>query len=159
LAPTSRGTDPRVRMIVARTKGLPPSSNSSARSQRFSITAILLNVTGEINGTIAAPPPLPYSWTVRVRFFSQESVAPALSLATDRFFLQNARRSAQAVLRVYGFPGDVLLIGRYHAWEGVPEVDHVVVSRRLSGGRVVPAGQGFVQFALVVPHRSAFFSD
>jgi lipoate-protein ligase A len=96
---------------------------------------------------------------VRVRFFLQESVTPALSLATDQFFLQNARRSGQAVLRVYSFPGDVILVGRYHALESLREVDQVVIARRRSGGRVVPAGQGFVQFALVLPHRSAFFSD
>ncbi|MBI3798010.1 MAG: lipoate--protein ligase family protein [Deltaproteobacteria bacterium] len=96
---------------------------------------------------------------MRVRFFLQEQLTPALSLATDWFLLQTVRQTGEAVLRVYSFPGDVILIGRYHTLGMLPEVDQIAVIRRLSGGRVVPAGQGFVQFSLLLPHRSAFFSD
>ncbi|HKA54006.1 MAG TPA: hypothetical protein VKJ47_10130, partial [Candidatus Binatia bacterium] len=86
-------------------------------------------------------------------------MAPALSLATDRFFLQTASQTGEAVLRVYSFPGDVILIGRYHELGKLADGGQVTVARRLTGGRVVPAGQGFVQFSLILPHRSAFFSD
>ena len=96
---------------------------------------------------------------MRVRFFRQENLAPTLSLATDRFFLRTASRAEEAVLRVYSLPDDVLLIGRYHELGKLPDSGRVTVTRRLTGGRVVPAGQGFVQFSLILPHRSAFFSD
>src|SRR6266540_1789396 len=96
---------------------------------------------------------------MRVRFLCQEGLTPALSLATDRFFLQAVQETATSVLRVYSFPGDIVLLGRYHAMGQLPETDQVTVAHRLSGGRVVPAGQGFVHFSLVLPHRSAFFSD
>ncbi|HEV8716221.1 MAG TPA: hypothetical protein VGX03_25770 [Candidatus Binatia bacterium] len=86
-------------------------------------------------------------------------MAPTLSLATDWFFLQAASQTEEAVLRIYSFPGDVILIGRYHELGKLPDSGQVTVTRRLSGGRVVPAGQGFVQFSLILPHRSAFFSD
>src|SRR5437773_10493399 len=96
---------------------------------------------------------------MRVRFLCQEGLTPAVSLATDRFFLQTVQAIGTSVLRVYSFLGDVILLGRYHEVGRLPEADQGTVARRLSGGRVVPAGQGFVQFSLVLPHRSAFFSD
>lgn len=92
------------------------------------------------------------------RFLSQEGVTPVLSLATDQFFLQTVRETGTPILRIYAFPGDVVLFGRYHALRTLPEVKQMTVTRRLSGGRVVPGGQGFVQFSLIAPHRSAFFS-
>ncbi len=96
---------------------------------------------------------------MRVRFFCQENLLPALSLATDRFFLSAVRETGTAVLRVYSFSGDVILLGRYHALGELPDPHAVTLARRLSGGRAVPAGQGFGQFSLILPHRSAFFSD
>lgn len=96
---------------------------------------------------------------MRLRFFCQEQILPSLSLATDHFFLHSAQETDLAILRVYVFPGDVILLGRYHAIGGLPDIGQMILTRRLSGGRVVPAGQGFVQFSLILPHRSAFFSD
>ncbi len=96
---------------------------------------------------------------MRVRFFCQENLLPALSLATDRFFLPAVRETGTAVLRVSAFSGDVILVGRYHTLGGLPDPHAVTLARRLSGGRTVPAGQGFVQFSLILPHRSAFFSN
>lgn len=94
---------------------------------------------------------------MKLRVVSQEDISPGLSLASDRFFLQTV--DTTAVLRVYTCPGDTLLLGRYHAAAGLNATDRVTVSRRLSGGRVVPSGHGFVHFSLILPHRSAFFSD
>ncbi len=96
---------------------------------------------------------------MRLRFFCQEKVFPALSLATDQFFLQRAKETASSVLRIYSFPDDVVLLGRYHELGALPESSPVTLVRRLTGGRVVPAGQGFVQFSLILHHRSAFFSE
>ena len=96
---------------------------------------------------------------MRMRFFYQENLLPALSLATDRFFLQDVREAGMAVLWVSAFSGDVILVGRYHTLGGLPDPHAVTLARRLSGGRTVPAGQGFVQFSLILPHRSTFFSN
>ena len=94
---------------------------------------------------------------MKLRVVCQERVSPGLSLASDRFFLQTVDNTA--VLRVYTHPDDVVVLGRYHAVEHLSAADRVTVSRRLSGGRVMPSGQGFVNFSLILPHRSAFFSD
>ncbi len=62
------------------------------------------------------------------------------------------------ILRVYTYPHDVLLLGRYHATGALAQDAGLTVTQRLTGGRVFPSGSGFVQFSLIVPHRSFFFS-
>ena len=112
-----------------------------------------------INLTVAAIIALPYAEIMQLRVLCQADISPSLSLATDQFFLQTVGETQTAVLRVYTYPGDVVLLGRYLGVGQFTETDQVTVSRRLSGGRVLPSGQGFVQFSLILPHRSAFFSD
>lgn len=103
---------------------------------------------------------LPYlTVMMNVRFLSQENVNPTLSLATDQFFLSVVKETRTPVLRLYSFPGDVVLLGRYHEMGTQPSVGEITVMRRLSGGRAVPGGPGFVQFSLILPHRSALCSD
>ncbi len=94
---------------------------------------------------------------MKLRVVCQEHVSPGLSLASDRFFLQTVDNTA--VLRVYTHPGDLVVLGRYHPAARLSAPAQVAVTRRLSGGRVLPSGQGFVNFSLILPHRSAFFSD
>jgi lipoate-protein ligase A len=96
---------------------------------------------------------------MHIRYLSQENITPALSLATDHFFLQDVQKSKTGVLRVYSLSGNVLLLGRYHGVAELSDAGQLSVARRLSGGRVIPGGAGFVQFSLILPHRSAFFSD
>jgi lipoate-protein ligase A len=96
---------------------------------------------------------------MRVRFLWQEHVTPTLSLATDRFFLHSVRETDTSILRIYSLLGDVALLSRYHEVGQLAGTDQVVLARRLSGGRVVPSGQGFVHFSLILPHRSVFFSN
>lgn len=95
-------------------------------------------------------------------FIVQPRLAPEVSLAADSHFLHavgRPSRTRSGVLRVYDFAGDVLSLGRYHRAPGVPTTDQCVLHRRHSGGRVMPFGDGFVGLALVLPHRSALFSD
>ena len=96
---------------------------------------------------------------MQLRFFCQDQISSSLSRATDQFFLQNVAETQTAVLRVYTQPGDRVVLGRYHGVGTLFATDQVAVARRLSGGRVVPSGDGFVHFSLIVPHRSAPFSD
>jgi lipoate-protein ligase A len=61
------------------------------------------------------------------------------------------------VLRVDELVGHVLSLGRYHL---LPEggAATAAMARRPSGGRAVPAGEGFAGVSLVLPHRSALFA-
>ena len=96
---------------------------------------------------------------MRVRFLTQLDTPPAQSVATDQYFLHTVVETQLPILRVYTYPGDVVLIGRYHAADAYTQDPEITMTRRLTGGRVFPSGKGFVQFSLIVPHRSFFFSD
>lgn len=85
----------------------------------------------------------------------QAGLSPGESLATDRA-LVDARRAA---LRVYTLAGDVLAIGRFHAAPASRAGSGVCVTRRWSGGRAMPWGDGFVGVSLLLPHRSALVGD
>lgn len=63
------------------------------------------------------------------------------------------------MLRVHSFPGQCLSLGRYHLAPLLPDGVGVELCRRQTGGRVLPAGDGFVGISLILPHRSALFSD
>lgn len=96
-----------------------------------------------------------------IDFVTQRGVDPAHSLAADRHFMHSVRRASRtrnAVLRVYSIPGDTVSLGRYHI-APPSEGARVGLCRRLSGGRAVPFGDGFVGVSLVLPHRSAFYSE
>jgi len=98
-----------------------------------------------------------------IDFVSQRTVKPAQSLATDRHFMHSMRRGSRnrnAVLRVYTLgSGDIVSLGRYHLAPPVDGAGRVAVYRRISGGRAVPFGDGFVGVSLVLPHRSTFYSE
>lgn len=66
----------------------------------------------------------------------------ALNMATDEALLARARRSGEAVLRVYAWSAPTLSLGRHQTARGVYESDRlaaagVSVVRRLTGGRAV----------------------
>jgi lipoate-protein ligase A len=96
-------------------------------------------------------------------FIVQPGTASGTSLAADTHFLHVVGRGSRTrlgVLRVYDFTGDVLSLGRYHLIPKQPPSRHDVrLHRRQSGGRAMPFGLGFVGMTLVLPHRSALFSD
>lgn len=95
---------------------------------------------------------------MQARFLTQFSTDPNDSVATDRFLLAYATASRTPCLRVSSFPNDVVLLGRYHAPDGLGDVPDVTTVRRLTGGRVFPAGEGFIQFSLTLPHRAFLLS-
>ena len=113
---------------------------------------------------------------MQVRLLTQFDTTPAQSVATDQYFLHSAGETRRPILRIYTYPHDVLLLGRYHdagAQSGNVSTSRVrleetfpllspdsglTIVRRLTGGRAFPSGHGFVQFSLIVPHRSFFFS-
>jgi lipoate-protein ligase A len=92
----------------------------------------------------------------------ESDVSPGRSLAADRQFMhtvQRASRTRPAVLRIYSFAGDLLALGRYHLAPEVQSKAPVKLMRRLTGGRAIPTGEGFVGLSLILPHRSALFSS
>ena len=95
---------------------------------------------------------------MQVRLLTQFDTTPARSVATDQYFLHTVVETRLPILRVYTYPEDVLLLGRYHAAGALGRDPGLTIARRLTGGRAFPSGNGFVQFSLIVPHRSFFFS-
>ena len=95
---------------------------------------------------------------MQVRLLTQFDTTPAQSLATDRYFLRTVAETRMPILRVYTYPDDVLLLGRYHVVGALRHNSGLTIARRLTGGRAFPSGNGFVQFSLIVPQRSSFFS-
>ena len=95
---------------------------------------------------------------MQVRLLTQFDTTPSQSVATDQYFLHTVVETQLPVLRIYTYPDDVLLLGRYHAAGALSHNSGLTMTRRLTGGRVFPSGNGFVQFSLIVPQRSFFFS-
>ena len=95
---------------------------------------------------------------MQVRVLTQFDTTPAQSVATDQYFLHTIVETRLPILRVYTYPDEVLLLGRYQAAGALSHNSGLTVARRLTGGRAFPSGDGFVQFSLVVPQRSFLFS-
>lgn len=95
---------------------------------------------------------------MQIRLLTQFDTTPLQSVATDQYFLHTVVETQLPILRVHTYPEDVLLLGRYHAADALGQDPGLTIAQRLSGGRAFPSGNGFVQFSLIVPHRSFFFS-
>lgn len=90
----------------------------------------------------------------------QPCVDPNHSVAIDRYLMRAvARRSRNAVMRIYAVAGDVVSLGRYQLAPANPPAGKVHMMRRHSGGRTVPFGEGFVGISLILPHRSTWFGS
>ena len=90
----------------------------------------------------------------------QRVVMPSIGVATDRYLLGTlGRRARPGVLRIYTFPGEVLAAGRWHqAPAGAADLGEAFV-RRLTGGRALALGEGYLGISLLLPHRSALLAD
>ncbi|HYA35908.1 MAG TPA: hypothetical protein VEF03_09815 [Candidatus Binataceae bacterium] len=64
-------------------------------------------------------------------------------------------RASQPALLIYASHGRMLSIGRYQFYGGPSERNGIGVVRRLTGGRVVGAGEGWLGLALILPSRTA----
>ena len=62
---------------------------------------------------------------------------------------------SEPVLVLYATTGCAVSIGRYHLYGGAPDHDGIVALRRLTGGRAVGAGDGWLGLALVLPKCGA----
>ncbi len=77
-------------------------------------------------------------------------------LALQSFFLEAVGAGRHIpVLMTYGLAGRAVSLGRYHLYGG-PETNRGIdVYRRLTGGRIVGAGQGWLGLALILPSRDS----
>jgi len=91
-------------------------------------------------------------------------LAPAIAtddlLGLELHFLDAiSARQTPPVLLIYGSMGRSISIGRYHLYDGPSEREGINVMRRLTGGRVVGAGQGWLGLALILPTRTALLKE
>lgn len=96
---------------------------------------------------------------LEVDLIVQPGATALFSAATDRYLMRAVAEGRRAVLRVSELRGRVLSLGRYHVAPGPVREAAVGVTRRVCGGRVRPAGEGFRTVSLVLPHRSALVAE
>lgn len=99
----------------------------------------------------------------RLELLVDPGLPPRRSVAADALLLASVHRltpPAIGVLRVSELTGTVLSLGRFHLVPRlVTDVGETALLRRLTGGRAVPAGEGFVGVSLALAHRSALVAD
>jgi lipoate-protein ligase A len=91
-------------------------------------------------------------------------LAPALApddlIGLELHFLDAVgTRQTPPVLLLHASAGRAVSIGRYHLYCGPAERDGICVTRRLTGGRVVGGGQGWLGLALILPTRTALLKE
>lgn len=80
------------------------------------------------------------------------AISPWDLLGLELHLLEAAAAGRSApVLVLYATGGCSVSIGRYHLYGGAPDHDGIVAIRRLTGGRAVGAGDGWMGLALVLP--------
>lgn len=84
------------------------------------------------------------------------SIAPADLIGLQSYLLEAvAARACAPLLLVYGVSARAVSLGRYHRYSGREEQGGITALRRITGGRVVGAGPGWIGLALVLPSRTA----
>jgi lipoate-protein ligase A len=68
-------------------------------------------------------------------------------------------RQTAPVALIYTSPARGISIGRYHLYAGSAEQRGIGAYRRLTGGRVVGSGEGWLGFALILPSRAALLKE
>ena len=87
-------------------------------------------------------------------------MAPEVLLGLELHFMEGvATRATAPVMIVHTAPGRYVSIGRYHLYSGADARNGINVYRRLTGGRVVGAGEGWIALALILPTRSSMLKD
>src|SRR6266403_2747475 len=91
-------------------------------------------------------------------------VAPALApralLGLELHLLEKVvTRETPPVALIYTSSGRYIAIGRYHLYPGAAERGGIGAYRRLTGGRVVGAGEGWLGLALILPSRTALLKE
>jgi lipoate-protein ligase A len=70
-----------------------------------------------------------------------------------------ATRATRPILIIHSMGGRLLSLGRYHLYDGAASRADLSAYRRLTGGRVVGAGEGWLGLALILPSRDALLPE
>ena len=70
-----------------------------------------------------------------------------------------ATKEARPFLLIYAMRGRTLSLGRSHLYDGPTERAGLSTWRRLTGGRLVGSGEGWLGLALILPSRDALLPD
>jgi len=77
-------------------------------------------------------------------------------LGLQSYFLETVKAGRSApVLLTYGLAGKTVSLGRYHLYSGPDSHQGINVYRRLTGGRITGAGDGWLGCVLILPSRDA----
>jgi lipoate-protein ligase A len=85
-----------------------------------------------------------------------QGVEPSHLLGLQAHLLEAvATTQTRPLLLIYTMRGRLISLGRYHLYDGPIERARLSAYRRLTGGRVIGAGEGWVGLALILPSRDA----
>lgn len=89
-------------------------------------------------------------------FIVETGLSPSLSAATDRYLLSHPggeQTGTRPILRIYTLERPTLLLGRYQPLPADFQRKEAGdwIGRRLTGGRALPAGPGFIGITLFLP--------
>lgn len=88
------------------------------------------------------------------------AVEPWPLLGLQSYLLEAvAARACAPVLLVYGLSPRMVSLGRYHLYDGPDQQGGMTALRRMTGGRVVGAGPGWIGLALILPSRTALLPE
>src|SRR5579872_1041260 len=89
-----------------------------------------------------------------------QAVEPWHLLGLQAHLLETvATKETRPVLIIHSMRGRVMSIGRYHLYDGTIERAGLTATRRITGGRVIGAGEGWLGLALILPSREALLPD
>ncbi len=87
-------------------------------------------------------------------------LAPPHLLGLESYLLEAvAARACAPALLVYALSPHTVSLGRYHLYGGADQHGGITGMRRMTGGRVVGAGPGWIGLALILPSRTALLPE
>jgi len=63
------------------------------------------------------------------------------------------------VLLLFQLPGEIISLGRYHLYDGPASRAGISAYRRLTGGRIINQGTGWIGCSLILPSRTAALNE
>jgi lipoate-protein ligase A len=88
------------------------------------------------------------------------SIGSSDLLGLEQYLLEGvASQRLPPTLVIHSMPGRIISLGRYHLYDGPERRGGVATMRRLTGGRVLGAGDGWISVALTLPSRTSMLDE